>query len=229
MNSIKPTQIVDLTQAGRLHPQKISTALPKGEKLRLTEAIVSMDPLNRPLTEGYKTDIYHDKETGESIPALDIATHSDKLIDVFLDLVDLMYGKLGLILETSHNYPDGNGKHDDLFRADVEPWYIKHIVCQHSDLFLNDGCTGIAIMNFELPEEIQFDEHNCLFVYTRRIEEFKRVLEDHGINYDKELHLISDGEHKHVLSEEYSEQFQELACEAGVSEDPGEDEELFDS
>ena len=229
MDPIRLKQFLDSTPAIRSPAQKISAALLKGEKLRLTEAVVSMDPLNRPLTEGFRIDTYHNKESGEDIPVLVIATHSDKLIDVFEALLDLMSRELTIVLETSHRYPN-EAKHDDFYRSNAEPWFIKHIVRQYSDLFLNDSCTGIAVVDDELPEEIQFDEHKCLFVYSRRIKEFRKVLEDHGISYDKRLHLISEDKHQHVfLNEEYPRQFEELARDADVAMDSGEDEELFSS
>lgn len=199
--------------------------IPGSERLRLTKALVSKDPLCSPLTQGYKIDIWHDKDTEEDFFVLVIAAHSDKLIDIFEDFLDLMEGELALVLETSHNYSDH--KHDNLWRYDVEPWYIKHILRQNSNLFLNDSYTGIAVCNLDQHEEIQFDEHKCLFVYSKNVEQFKEILENYGVAYDKNLHLISEAEHEHFIDSEYQSQFEELATEIGVSGELDEDEELF--
>ena len=42
---------------------------------------------------------------------------------------------------------------------------LKSILWEYEDLLTNDGCTGLAVLNPGIPQEIQFDEHKLLIVY----------------------------------------------------------------
>ena len=50
-----------------------------------------------------------------------------------------------MVLETSHNR-EGRG-HVDLYREHIDLPVLKSILCDYEDLLLNDGCTGIAVLN----------------------------------------------------------------------------------
>ena len=206
-----------------LPAQDILPGQSKGEQLQLTEGVQSAE--EGLLKEGYRIDNWHNEQAEKNIPVLAVAVHRDKLIDIFIEFIDLLDGRLDLVLETSHEYE--HDKHRNCYRENIEKYYLKDIIYEHSDLFLKDGKTGITILNPEIPEEIQFDEHKCLFVYSEHLERFQEVLERYGIPCENDLLLISQTCHMHLSTYEYEEQFQRLAQEVGVSEDPGEDEELF--
>ena len=42
-------------------------------------------------------------------------------------------------------------------------------------MLLNDGCTGIAVLNPGIPQEVQFDEHKLLIVYGDDLAGFEQV------------------------------------------------------
>ena len=52
---------------------------------------------------------------------------------------------------------------------------LKSILWDYEDLLVNDGCTGIAVLNPGVPQEIQFDEHKLLIVYGDRLQEFESI------------------------------------------------------
>ena len=55
--------------------------------------------------------------------------------------------------------------HVDLYREHIDLPVLKSMLCDFEDLLLNDGCTGIAVLNPHVPLEVQFDEHKLLIVY----------------------------------------------------------------
>ena len=69
------------------------------------------------------------------------------------------------MLETSHNR-DTKG-HADLYREHIDLPVLKSTLYDFEDLLLNDGCTGIAVLNPHVPQEVQFDEHKLLIVYGK--------------------------------------------------------------
>ena len=55
--------------------------------------------------------------------------------------------------------------HTDLYREHIDVPVLKSILWEYEDLLVNDGCTGLAVLNPDVPHEIQFDEHKLLIVY----------------------------------------------------------------
>ena len=53
----------------------------------------------------------------------------------------------------------------DLYREHIDMPVLKSTLYDFEDLLVNDGCTGIAVLNPGLPQEVQFDEHKLLIVY----------------------------------------------------------------
>ena len=55
--------------------------------------------------------------------------------------------------------------HVDLYREHIDLPVLKSILYDFEELLLNDGCTGIAVLNPHMPLEVQFDEHKLLIAY----------------------------------------------------------------
>ena len=60
--------------------------------------------------------------------------------------------------------------HLDLYREHIDMPVLKSILWDYEDLLVNDGCTGIAVLNPGVPQEVQFDEHKLLIVYGDELE-----------------------------------------------------------
>jgi hypothetical protein len=84
------------------------------------------------------------------------------------------------------------------------------------DLLTNDGCTGIAVLNPSIPQEVQLDEHKLLIVYGSDLAPYERILMDAGIPCREEMRFITEAEHVHSTSERYVQEFEELKLRLGM-------------
>ena len=183
---------------------------------RLTDAIRPGPDLPVWPTEGYRLETYQGRRPGLSIPALAAAVSRERLFDVFLSLLEPLGGVVDVVLETSHG--STGDRHRDLRRSHIDTPVLASYLCEHEDLILNDGCTGVAVIATERPMEVQFDEHKVLVCYARNVRPFRRILRDAGIPRRQKMQLISEGAHLHHSRPEYVRQFRELALRLGVGE-----------
>lgn len=183
----------------------------------LTDAVRPSFNLEVVPSAGYRRDVYRDKETGADVPVLMIAETREKLIDLFIDLIDPLGDEVDVVLETSHD--SQGGKHQDLYREQMDMPVLKSMLYDYEDLLLDDGCTGIAVLNPRTPCEVQFDEHKLLIVYGQDLWPFEEVLSDYNLRCSDDLRFITEAEHIHSSSEEFSERFQELTYRLGVEDE----------
>ena len=165
-------------------------------------------------TQGYRHDVYRDEENKTSVPVLMGAASKERLFDVFLDILDPLGPEVDVVLETSHNR-ESRG-HVDLYREHIDLPVLKSILLDYEDLLVNDGCTGIAVLNPAIPQEVQFDEHKRLIVYGSRLHEYERIFAARDVRCNDQLKFITEAEHVHSSSEHYSEQFDELKIRLGI-------------
>ena len=165
----------------------------------LTDAVRPSYDLKVVPRQGYRHDTYRDEESKASVPVVMAAVSHEILFDVFMDMLEPLGGVVDVVLETSHNRVK-NG-HVDLYREHIDMPVLKSILWDYEELLLNDGCTGIAVLNPDVPQEVQFDEHKILIVYS----------EDLG-----DIKFITEAEHVHSSSGHYSGQFEELKVRLGV-------------
>ncbi|HAN98474.1 MAG TPA: hypothetical protein DCQ98_14035 [Planctomycetaceae bacterium] len=185
----------------------------------LTDAIrPSYDLKVRP-RQAYRHDVYVDEETRSRVPVLMAAASKELLFDTFMDLIEPLGQVVDVVLETSHD-PAGGG-HVDLYREHIDMPVLKSILYDFEDLLLHDGCTGIAVLNPNTPQEVQFDEHKLLIVYGSPLETFEHRLERNRIGCDESVRFVTEAEHVHSSSEEFHERFQELFMRLGMDENHG--------
>ena len=84
------------------------------------------------------------------------------------------------------------------------------------DLLLNDGCTGIAVLNPGKPQEVQFEEHKLLIIYGSPLEQYEFTLEKFGVGESQGMQFITEAEHVHSSSDKYLKRFEELRCALGL-------------
>jgi len=97
---------------------------------------------------------------------------------------------------------------------------LKSTLYDYEDLLLDDGCTGIAVLNPRIPYEVQFDEHKLLIVYGQDLWPFEEVLSDYNLRCSDDLRFITEAEHVHSSSDDFSERFQEMTYRLGVDDEP---------
>jgi len=173
----------------------------------LTEAVRPSMDLQVVPSAGWRRDTYRDPETGTKIPVIMAAQTKERLFDLFIDLLNPFGDEVNIVLETSHE-DDQNG-HQDIYREQIDLPILKSTLFDFEDLLTNDGCTGIAIMHPRYPLEIQFDEHKLLIMYGHDLDAFEQILEDR-LPLSDTIRFITEGEHVHSTSDEYSRQLDEL-------------------
>jgi hypothetical protein len=166
--------------------------------------------------EGYRVMVYRDRAANLRLPMLSAAVSSEKLFDLFLDLLAPLGEVVNVVLESSHGRDAED--HLDFRRTDIDlPVLLSHF-CDNEDLLLNDGCTGVAVLSSGGPMEVQFDEHKLLHVYAPQLKPFRQIFKNYGVRHRVELPLISEGEHLHHTTDDYEDQFQRFCAQVGVAD-----------
>ncbi len=180
----------------------------------LTDAVRPSYDLQVIPCQGYRHDRYRDEESRSNVPVLMGAASKPYLFDAFLDLLDPLGSVVDVVLETSHNR-QARG-HQDLYREHIDMPVLKSILYEFEDLLLNDGCTGIAVLNPGIPQEVQFDEHKLLIVYGENLNDYEETFRQHRVACDDQMKFITEAEHVHSSSDHYSEEFEQLKTRLGM-------------
>lgn len=178
--------------------------------------------------EGYRRELWKGPR-GEQVPLLAISVSREKIIDLFLDLIEPLGSLVDVILESSHG-PDGSptpsGRRSrDLTRRNMDrPIFSSHCL-DFEDLILNDGCTGISVISSRarhkgLIREVQLDEHKTLIVYSEKLASFVKVLKHHGLARNDGMKLLLEGDHLHKSSRKYLDEFDRFSCLLGAEDPP---------
>ena len=183
---------------------------------QLTGAVRPAIDLKVKPQQGYRHDVYVDEESGSRVPVIMAAASSEVIFPLFMELIECLGSCVDVVLETSHNH-DVSG-HSDLYREQMDLPVLSSILSEYEDLLTNDGCSGIAVLNPRTPQEVQFDEHKLLIIYGHDLSEFESVLADHGIECDDEIKFLTEAEHVHSSSDEFSRQFEELRYRLGIDD-----------
>lgn len=179
----------------------------------LTDAVRPSYDLKVVPSAGYRHDHYRDEENRSRIPVLMAAASREVVFELFMNLLDPLGPELDVVLETSHRR---QGSRSDLCREHIDACVLKSMLWDYEDLLTNDGCTGLAVINPSVPQEVQFDEHKLLIVYGEPLDEFEEILADNGIACRETMQFITEAEHVHSSSERCAEQFEELTMRLGV-------------
>ncbi len=186
----------------------------KYDQFQLTNAVRPALDLKVKPEEGYRHELYVDEESGGSIPVVMAAASSEKLFPLFIKLIEKLGPVVDVVLESSH--AGGEVGHRDFYRDNIDMPVLKSILYDFEDLLLNDGCTGIAVLNPAKPQEVQFEEHKLLIVYGSPLEQYEFALEQANVTERQNMQFITEAEHVHSSSEKYLQRFEELRCALGL-------------
>jgi hypothetical protein len=181
---------------------------------QLTEAVRPSYDLQVVPAQGYRHDCYRDEEHRSSVPVLMGAVSREQLFDVFLELLDPLGPVVDIVLETSHNR--SRQGHQDLYREHIDTPVLKSILWEYEELLVNDGCTGVAVLNPGVPQEVQFDEHKLLIVYGAQLAEFEQTFNGRQVYCDDQMKFITEAEHVHSSSDLFARHFEELKTRLGM-------------
>jgi len=189
------------------------------EDFRLTEAVRPSLELDIQPSQGFRPDSYRDEEAGLDIPVLMASASAENLFSLFIQLVSRLGPSVDVVLETSHDH-DVTG-HVDFYREHIDTPVLISALWEFEDLLLDDGCTGIAVLNPSVPQEVQFDEHKLLIMYGSPLEPFEHTLSQNGVFENEEMQFITEAEHIHASTDAYQQQFEQLKMRLGIDADAG--------
>lgn len=178
----------------------------------LTEAIRPSYDLKVVPRQGFRQDSYQDA-SGDRIPVVMAAATRPGLFDLFIDMLAPLGEVLDVVLETSH---DGAAEHRDLVREHIDAPVLKSVLYEFEELLLNDGCTGIAVLNPRARREVQLDEHKLVIGYGSPLEQYERVLISHDVYPDESIRFITEAEHVHSSTDDFARQFETLCMRLGI-------------
>ena len=187
------------------------------DAFQLTEAVRPAMDLKIKPSQGYRHDVYVDEDSKTRVPVVMAAASRERLFPLFMELIQRLGSVVDVVLESSHAQSEGG--HVDLYREHIDMPVLTSVLWDYEDLLLNDGCTGIAVLNPNTPQEIQFEEHKLLIVYGSPLEPYEFTLESHGISENQEMKFITEAEHIHSSSDDYAEQFFRLRAALGLDGD----------
>jgi hypothetical protein len=180
----------------------------------LTDAVrPSYDLQVRP-EQGYRHDTYRDQHLSEGVPVLMAAASREILFDLFLDTLDPLGSEVDVVLETSHH--ERRGRHQDLHRESIDLPVLKSMLWDFEELLVNDGCTGIAVLNPAIPQEVQFDEHKLLIIYGDPLAPFEEILQSRGVLCRDEMRFLTEAEHVHSSTDDFCREFEILKTRLGI-------------
>jgi hypothetical protein len=183
-------------------------------RFTLTDAIRPSYDLKVVPKQGYRHDFYLDEETKTKVPVLMASASREILFDIFMELIEPLGCEVDVVLETSHNR-EGSG-HTDLYREHIDVPVFKSMLWDFEDLLMNDGCTGMAVLNPSIPQEVQFDEHKLLIVYGNPLRAYENVFARFGVRRDDKMKFLTEAEHVHSSSDKYFQSFDELKLRLGM-------------
>ena len=196
------------------------------DKFELTDAVrPAMDLKVRP-SQGYRHDTYVDEESGAKVPVIMAAASKEILFPLFMNMISRLGSSVDVVLESSHNGTQAG--HVDMYREHIDMPVLSSILWDFEDLLTNDGCTGIAVLNPNTPQEIQFEEHKLLIVYGSPLEAYEFSLEQHGLSDRKDMKFITEAEHIHSSSEVYADRFNQLRTALGLDGSMNTDDRRID-
>ena len=186
-----------------------------------TSAVRPSKKSNIEPVEGFRHDTYVDETSGAKIPVIMASVSKEKIFQTFMRLIQKLGTVVDVVIESSHD-SNSNG-HVDLYREHIDMPVLTSILWQYEDLLLNDGCTGIAVLNPEIPQEIQFEEHKLLICYGSPLEPYEFILDEASVREQSEIRFITEAEHVHSSSAVYAQRFEQLRTDLGLDGSAGQD------
>lgn len=180
----------------------------------LTDAVCRSYDLQVVPSAGYRHDVFQDEESRSRVPVLMAAASREQLFETFMELLDPLGAVVDVVLETSH--ANQGAGHVDLYREHIDMPILQSILWDYEDLLVNDGCTGIAVLNAGAPEEVQLDEHKLMIVYGNDMSKYEQIFSESRIHCRSEMRFITEAEHVHSTCDRFAEQFEELKTHLGI-------------
>lgn len=204
------------TGFGRLSEEELEAHLGVARygDFELSDAVRPSYNLEVVPSAGFRHDVYRDEENRSNVPVLMAAVTKSRLMETFIALIQPLGEVVDVVLETSH--AGHAGGHIDLYREYIDMPILESTLWDFEDLLVNDGCTGIAVLNPSIPQEVQLDEHKLLIVYGADLSAYESILRDGRVPCREDMRFITEAEHVHSTSERFVQEFEELKMRLGM-------------
>jgi hypothetical protein len=163
---------------------------------------------------GFRHDVFRDDDNRTNVPVLMAAVTKPRIMESFVALIEPLGEVVDVVLETSHGN-ESHG-HTDLYREHIDMPILQSTLWDFEDLLVNDGCTGIAVLNPSIPQEVQLDEHKLLIAYGKDLRAYEKIFTTGRLPCRENMRFITEAEHVHSTCERYVEQFEELKMRLGM-------------
>lgn len=183
---------------------------------RLTDAIRPGPGVPIRPCEGYRVDVFRDRQSRTRLPMLSAAVSAERVFEAFLALIAPLGEVVHVVLESSHGAD--SDQHTDLRRDEIDLPVLASHLCEFENLLTHDGCTGVAVLATEGPLEVQFDEHKLFHIYAPSLTPFRKALSRLGVPRRRILPLICEAEHLHHTTDDFAGEFRHLALRLGVGD-----------
>lgn len=180
----------------------------------LTDAVRPSYNLEVVPSAGFRHDTYHDEESRANVPVIMAAASRERVMETFMELLSPLGPTVDVVLETSHGH--SGGEHTDLYREHIDMPILQSILWDFEELLVNDGCTGIAVLNPRLPQEVQLDEHKLMIIYGADLRPYEGILIDNYVDCREEMRFITEAEHVHSTTDRFIQEFEELKMRLGM-------------
>ncbi len=181
---------------------------------QLTDAVRPSSRAEIVPRQGYRRDTYSDSKQGVMLPMILASATRETVFDLFLDLLNPLGNVVDVVLETSHQQRDGS--HLDLYREHIDSPVLKSMFCDFEHLLMQDGCTGVAVINVQDQMEVQFDEHKMVMVYAHDLTPFEEILFAADVWPMEDMQFLTEADHVHASSPTLQRRFDELCCRLGM-------------
>jgi hypothetical protein len=185
-------------------------------EFELSEAVRPSYGLEVVPTAGFRHDVYRDEQTRSNVPVLMAAVTKSRIMESFMELLAPLGETVDVVLETSHDQKSRG--HTDLYREQIDMPILESTLWDFEDLLVNDGCTGIAVLNPHIPQEVQLDEHKLLIVYGAHLTPYENILIDCHLDCRENMKFITEAEHVHSTTERFVEEFETLKMRLGMDD-----------
>ena len=180
----------------------------------LTDAVRPSFDLKVVPSQGYRYDAYRDADSDTQVPVVMASASKDIVFELFMEMIEPLGEVVDVVLETSHQQQ--GQEHSDLYREHIDMPVLKSTLWDYEDLLTNDGCTGIAVLNPGIPQEVQFDEHKLLIAYGEPLHVFEQKLEYRQVHRKDGMQFLTEAEHVHSSNDQFCQQFDELKMRLGM-------------
>lgn len=202
------------TQFSKMSREELERHMRKGsyDGFDLCDAIRPSPNLDVIPREGFRRERYIEpvSDGGKSVPVIVASASKERLFSLFLDLTRVLGEDIVLALESFHQFHT-EGMSDTYYVEDLDPVVLRSRLCDFEQLIMDDGETGIAVLD-DQPIEIQLDDHKLIIIYNWHFaeEEIMATLREYGIQEDPEMKFLHEAEHCHSGSPELAERFNQL-------------------